>query len=105
MKRKESHGEHDTEGTVLTSLPQAVRGPMPPAADLLDNGDRPEQQDERQDAVELEITPQVAEDAWSGGAPPGGSCVPAETWSRKARTAAGARRGPGWKPPPPAARR
>src|SRR5437660_1311313 len=40
MKRKKSHGQHDTEATVLASLPRPDGRPMSATADFLEDGDR-----------------------------------------------------------------
>ena len=58
---------------------------MPAATDLLEDGDRSKEDDERQDAEELEIAAQVAEDARTRGAARRARRVLAEAGSIDAR--------------------
>src|SRR5712671_1813916 len=54
------------KGSGLASLLRSRRGPATPAAEFLDDRDRPEQDDERQDAPEREVAAEHAEDALPG---------------------------------------
>src|ERR1700675_160661 len=92
MQRGKTHGHHDTEGAALASLLRSSRGAMTPATEFLDDRDRPEQDDERQDAPELEGAADDRENAVARRPGRGGRRILAEAGRIDARVRVSARR-------------